>query len=107
MGSFDFVLVLLSFVYALALGHVLSRVGGLLIGRDRVRFSGLLALAIVNAVAQVYVDWLAMWDFRSLAEWDLLTVTLFFLSSLLLFLMCAAVAPEPPAPATTGRRSRA
>lgn len=97
MGSFDFVLILLSFVYALALGHVLSRVGGLLVARERVRFSGLLALAIVNAVAQVYIDWLAMWDFRSLGAWDLYTTTLFFMSSLLLFLMCAAVSPEAPA----------
>ncbi len=96
MGSFDFVLILLSFVYALALGHLLSRVGGLLIARERVRFSGLLALAIVNAVAQVYIDWLAMWDYRGVGEWDLYTVTLFFASSLVLFLMCAAVSPETP-----------
>jgi len=101
MGSFDFVLVLLSFVYALALGHLLSRVGGLLVARERVAFSGLLALAILNAVAQVYVDWLAMWDFRTLAQWDLATVTLFFLSSLLLFLMCASVSPEAPASGET------
>ncbi|MDZ4691405.1 hypothetical protein [Terricaulis sp.] len=96
MSSFDFVLILLSFVYALALGHLLQRVGGLLIARERVRFSGLLALAIVNAVTQVYIDWLAMWDFRTVGEWDLFTVTLFFFSSILLFLMCVAVSPEAP-----------
>jgi len=96
MSSFDFVLVLLSFVYALALGHLLQRGGGLLVARQRVRFSGLLTLAIVNAVTQVYIDWLAMWDFRSVGEWDLFTVTLFFFSSILLFLMCAAVSPETP-----------
>lgn len=96
MNSFDFVLVLLSFVYALALGHLLSRVGDLLIARERVRFSGLLSLAIINAVAQVYIDWLGLWDYRSVGEWDLYTVTLFFVSSLVLFLMCAAVSPETP-----------
>ncbi len=96
MGSFDFVLVLLSFVYALALGHLLSRVGGLLLARDRVRYSGLLTLAIVNAITQVYIDWLAMWDYRGVAEWDLYTVTLFFISSVLLFLMCAAVSLDAP-----------
>lgn len=94
MESFDFVLILLSFVYALALGHLLQRVGGLLVARERVRFSGLLALAIVNAVAQVFIDWLAIWDYRALGAWDLYTVTLFFVSSIVLFLMCAAVAPE-------------
>ncbi len=75
---------------------MLSRVGGLLVARERVRFSGLLTLAIVNAVAQVYIDWLAMWDYRNVGEWDLYTVTLFFVSSLVLFLMCAAVSPETP-----------
>lgn len=97
MGSFDFVLILLSFVYALALGHVLQRVGGLLVARERVRFSGLLTLAIVNAIVQVYIDWLAMWEYRAVGAWDLYTITLFFVSSIALFLMCAAVAPEAPA----------
>jgi len=96
MDSFDFVLILLSFVYALALGHLLQRVGGLLVVRERVRFSGLLALAIVNAVIQVYIDWLAMWDYRAVEGWDLYTITLFFVSSVILYLMCAAVAPETP-----------
>lgn len=97
MSSFDFVLILLSFVYALALGHVLQRVGGLLVARERVRFSGLLTLAIVNAVTQVYIDWLAIWDYRGVGAWDLATITLFFVSSIVLFLMCAAVSPEAPA----------
>ncbi|MBX9746988.1 MAG: hypothetical protein K2X34_08810 [Hyphomonadaceae bacterium] len=96
MDSFDFVLILLSFVYALALGHLLQRVGGLLVVRERVQFSGLLALAIVNAVTQVYIDWLAMWDYRDVDDWDLYTITLFFMSSIILYLMCAAVAPETP-----------
>ncbi len=45
MSSFDFVLILLSFVYALALGHVLQRVGGLLVARERVRFMLILRMA--------------------------------------------------------------
>lgn len=96
MSNFDFVLLLLSFVYALALGHLLSRVGGLLVARERVKFSGLLALALLNAVTQVYIDWLAMWDYRALDLWDLPTITLFFVSAILIFLMCAAVSPDTP-----------
>ncbi len=97
MSNYDFVLLLLSFVYALALGHVLVRVGGLLLARDRVVFSGLLALAILNAVTQVYIDWLAMWDYRTIEVWDLPTITLFFVSAILIFLMCVAASPETPA----------
>ena len=96
MESFDFVLILLSFVYALALGHLLSRVGLMLIARRRVRFSGLLALLILKAVIEVYIDWLAMWDYRGVESWDLYTITLFFLASIVLYLMCAAAAPEAP-----------
>ena len=38
MGAFDHVMVLLSFVFALALTHLLSRVGSLMLARKRVRF---------------------------------------------------------------------
>jgi hypothetical protein len=40
MGPFDHVTVLLSFVYALALTHLLTRMGSLLVARRRVVFSG-------------------------------------------------------------------
>ena len=96
MESFDFVLILLSFVYALALGHLLSRVGLMLVARKRVRFSGLLTLVMLKAVIEVYIDWLAMWDYRGVASWDLYTITLFFVASVVLYLMCAAVSPEAP-----------
>lgn len=96
MTGFDLVLLLLSFVYALALGHLLSRLGALLVARSRVRFSGLLALAMLNAVTQVYIGWLAMWDFRDVQSWDLYTITLFLLSSILIYLMCVAASPETP-----------
>ncbi|MEQ9316119.1 MAG: hypothetical protein RLN72_09705 [Henriciella sp.] len=96
MTGFDLVLLLLSFVYALALGHLLTRLGGLLVARERVTFSGLLALAMLNAVTQVYIGWLAMWDFRGVETWDLYTITLFLLSSILIFLMCVAASPDVP-----------
>lgn len=96
MTGFDLVLLLLSFVYALALGHLLTRLGGLLVARERVRFSGLMALMMLNAVTQVFIGWLAMWDFRGVETWDLYTITLFFISSIIIFLMCVAASPETP-----------
>lgn len=103
MASFDFVLILLSFVYALALGHLLSRVGLLLVERRRVRFSGLLSLVMLKAVVEVYIDWLAMWDYRGVESWDLYTITLFFVASLVLYLMCAAVSPDAPSTTSTDK----
>ena len=95
MSGFDFVLVLLSFVYALGLGHVMTSAGRLLVRREQVLFSGLLALAMANALLQVYVNWLSLWAFRSLERWDLPEITLFFLVAVITYLMCVVIAPEP------------
>ncbi len=64
MSAFEHVTALLSFVYALALTHLLARVAELIVARERVKFSGLLALGMVNAVLLVFVNWLALWDLR-------------------------------------------
>ena len=95
MSAFDFILSLLSFVYALALGQVLTSTGRLLVERRRVRFSGLLALAMLNAVIQVYICWLSLWDYRDTQGFDLYTVTLFFLSAILIYIFCVTVSPDP------------
>jgi hypothetical protein len=95
MSGFDFVLMLLSFVYALGLGHVLTSLGRLLVRRDQVIFSGLLALAMANAMLQVFVSWLSLWDFRSVERWDLPEISLFFSAAVIVYLMCVVISPEP------------
>jgi hypothetical protein len=82
MAGFDFVLVLLSFVYALALAVVLQSAGRLIIERHRVKFSGLLALAMLNAVVTVFISWLGLWLYRDTKEITLYDVTLLRLFSL-------------------------
>lgn len=66
MSVFEHVTALLSFVYALALTHLLSRIAELVVVRERVRFSGLLALGMVNAILLVFANWLSLWDFHSI-----------------------------------------
>jgi hypothetical protein len=95
MDKFDFVLILLSFVFAMAMAHLLAGVGALVSARDRVRFSPLLTLMILNALLQVFVDWLALWDLRGLAEWDLLTVAVIFSYAVVIYFICVAAVPEP------------
>jgi hypothetical protein len=68
MGAFDHVLVLLSFVYALALTHLLSRIGALLLQRQRVHFSGLLAVCMTVAILMVFANWLSLWDLRGMHD---------------------------------------
>ena len=95
MAAFDFVLVLLSFVYALALAVVLQSVGRLIIERRRVKFSGVLALAMLDAVVTVFISWLGMWDYRDTKGITLYDVTIFFISSVLIYLFCVSVSPQP------------
>jgi hypothetical protein len=94
MSAFDHVLVLLSFVFALALTHLLSRVGGFIVARKRVKPSGLTSLAIVNAVVMVFQNWLLLWTIRDWRNIDLLSITVIFVFSITLYFICAVAAPE-------------
>ena len=96
MTAFEHVTALLSFVYALALTHLLARIAELVVARDRVRFSGLLTLGIANAILLVFADWLSLWDLRSIKSWDLASVTIQFLVAISVFLICALVGPKAP-----------
>jgi len=100
MRAFDHVLILFSFVFALALTHLLSRVGSLMLARRRVRFSPLHAFMVANAVVLVLVNWLALWFVRDLREWDLFSIVIYFLFALASFFFCAAAAPEVPSEGT-------
>ena len=57
MAAFEHVTALLSFVYALALTHLLARAAELVIVRERVGFSGLLTVAMINALTLVFANW--------------------------------------------------
>ena len=100
MRAFDHVLTLYSFVFALALTHLLSRVGALMLARKRVRFSALHAFMVVNAVVLVFVNWLALWFVHDVGEWDLFSIVIYFLFALASFFFCAAAAPEAPSEGT-------
>jgi hypothetical protein len=94
MNAFDHVILLLSFVYALALTHLLSRIGALFGARQRVKFSGPLALAMGVAIMLVYANWLGLWDLRGMKSWDLLSITTQFVFAVGVYLICILVGPE-------------
>lgn len=96
MSAFEHVTALLSFVYALALTHLLARVAELIVARERVKFSGLLALGMVNAVLMVFVNWLSLWDLRSITNWDLASIAIQFLFAVSVYVICALVGPKMP-----------
>jgi hypothetical protein len=96
MSAFEHVTALLSFVYALALTHLLARIAELVVARDRVRFSGLLGLGMANAVLMVFTNWLSIWDLRSVKTWDIGTITIQFLFAVAVYLTCVLVGPKTP-----------
>src|SRR5438105_14398211 len=68
---FQHVTVLVAFIFAVALTHVFSSASQLLLARDRVRFSPLLAVAMLNAALGVISNWLGLWELRNLKQWSL------------------------------------
>jgi hypothetical protein len=68
---FQHVTVLVSFIFAIALTHVFSSASQLLLARDRVRFSALLTVSMVNAALGVIVNWLGLWELQNLRHWSL------------------------------------
>lgn len=96
MTAFEHVTALFSFVYALALTHLLARIAELVVARERVKFSGLLALGMINAVVLVFANWLSLWDLRSIKSWDLGSIVVQFLFAVVVFIICALVGPKAP-----------
>ena len=73
---FQHVSVLVSFIFAIALTHVFSSASQLLLARDRVRFSALLTVSMVNAALGVIINWLGLWELQNIKHWSLAEVLL-------------------------------
>jgi len=68
---FQHVSVLVSFIFAIALTHVFSSASQLLLARDRVRYSALLTVSMVNAALGVIINWLGLWELQNIKHWSL------------------------------------
>src|SRR5919206_2353348 len=73
---FQHVTVLVSFIFAIALTHVFSSASQLILARERVRFSWLLSVSMLNAAAGVIINWLGLWSLQNLKSWSLNEVLL-------------------------------
>ncbi|MGH6872326.1 MAG: hypothetical protein ACREHE_12560 [Rhizomicrobium sp.] len=100
MGAFEHVISLLSFVYALAIAHLLTTAARLIGARERVRFSRLHAYWMLNALIVLVADWISFWDVRTLPSWTvasiLVVLTQSFVDYMQAALVCPEVAPEGP-----------
>src|SRR5689334_8913145 len=73
---FQHVTVLVSFIFAIALTHVFSSASKLILERERVRFSWLLAVTMLNAALGVIVYWLGLCELLNLIHWSLPVILL-------------------------------
>src|SRR5260370_13757251 len=67
---FQHITVLFSFVFAIALTRVLSCVSKLILARDRVRFSGMHALWMLNALICLLINVLSVWLLENIKHWS-------------------------------------
>ena len=100
MGAFEHVIALLSFVYALALTHLLSGIVALIRADNRVRFSWIYAFWVLNAFVAILANWLSFWDLRTLPSWSVLAIVLTLLLAIANYLQAALVCPEVPSEGT-------
>jgi hypothetical protein len=94
MGAFDHIVLLLSFVYALATAHLLSTTALIIRESAHVRFSGIHAFWMVNALAVIMANWIGFWDMRGLPAWNVASIFFTFLTSFTNYLQAALVCPE-------------
>ncbi|MBV9903470.1 MAG: hypothetical protein JO346_02685, partial [Alphaproteobacteria bacterium] len=86
MSAFDLIMTLLSFVFALAIAHVLTTVAELIRSWKRVRFSWLNAFAMLNALLTVVSWWIGLWDLRALEGWSTGSICVMFALAMLIYL---------------------
>ena len=96
MGAFEHVISLLSFVFALAITHLLLTIAGLVRAWERVRFSGPHALWLFNGLITTLANWISFWDMRTLAVWSIGTILFAFALSFVTYLQVALVCPDIP-----------
>jgi hypothetical protein len=94
--EFEHIVILLGFIFGLALTHLLTSVNDLIHARCRVRFSWLHALSMVLALVFFIINWLALWDMRRVPHWRVVDVLSLLLSTANQYFVCSLVAMRVP-----------
>lgn len=95
MDQFELVVTLLSFVYALALTHILQYATDLMLARERVRFSLVHALWILLAIQLLCANWLTLWAMRE-APMSMALLMQSFVFAILQYFFAALLSPRVP-----------
>jgi hypothetical protein len=96
MTAFEHVILLLSFVYALALTHLLSCMAALIRAGSQVRFSWFLSAWMLNALIVILANWLSFFDLRSAPGWNIATILFVLAIAIANYLQAALVCMHVP-----------
>lgn len=92
---FEQVTILLSFVYAIALTHLLSSANELALELKRVKISGLYVLWMINALLILIVNWLSFWGLHSIKHWSVFEILLQFSLAFVQYFTCSTLLIRP------------
>ena len=96
MHAYDFILVLLSFVYAAAVTHVLSTAGEIIIASKRVRLSWINAGWMCATLLFTCGWWIGLWDLHTVTVWSVGAVAFYFSVAAGIYLTVRLVSPRIP-----------
>jgi len=92
---FEHVTVLLSFIFAIAITHLLTSATELVWARDRVRFSGLHALWMFIALETLLIDWIGYWELSTIKHWSVVEVVIQFVATTIQYFTCSLLSLRP------------
>ena len=88
---FSHVSVLLSFVFAIAITHLLTSATELIWARDRVRVSWLQALWMFNALLALLVNWIGMFFLSARPHWNAAEIVINFAAAVIQYFTCSLI----------------
>ncbi len=91
---FELILTFTSFIFAIAATHLLTSATKLILARERVIFSGPLALWMASSLLGLLANWLGMAGLRRLPHWTPAITMLIFAATLVQYFCCSLLAME-------------
>jgi hypothetical protein len=92
---FEHVTVLLSFVFAIALTHLLTSSTELIWARDRLRFSGLQALWMLSAALSILINWVGLAPLSRIKVWTTTEIDIQFVAAVIQYYTCSLISMRP------------
>lgn len=93
MTPFEFVVILISILFSIAIAHMLQSVADLVRAGGRVHYSALHATWMLIVFVDVLANWISVWELRALPAWTVGYILLLILAILSQYLACVLVSP--------------